>query len=72
MDTVITCIKCNNKHDAKYIQRDFRYHSNGEGFDTCVYCRGLRIPMHMTCDMCKKYVYIIKALPTTLKSKKAS
>ena len=59
MDNVITCIECNNEYDTKYIRRDFRYRVNGEPFDTCVYCRGLRRPCHMTCDICKKYVYIM-------------
>ena len=54
MDAVITCIKCKINYDAKYAQRDFRYRSSGKRFDTCVYCRGLRRPTHMTCDICEK------------------
>ena len=54
MATVIACAKCNNNYDAKGVQRDLRYRSSGLPFDTCVYCRGLRMPMHMTCDICNK------------------
>jgi len=66
MDTVITCIKCNSNYDANDTQRDSRYCSNGKRFDTCVYCRGLRRPIHMTCDICEKsrihydYIWLIK------------
>ena len=66
MDTVITCIKCNNNYDAKDIQRDFRYGSGGKRFNVCVHCRGLRRPYHMTCDRCEKlcihcdYIWLIK------------
>ena len=59
MDAVITYIKCKIDYDAQDAQRDFRYRSSGKLFDTCVYCRGLRMPMHMTCDICKKYEYIM-------------
>ena len=59
MDAVITCVKCNDNYDAKDVQRDFRYRSNGKQFDICVYCRGLRRPIHMACDICENHVYIM-------------
>ena len=66
MANVIACIKCNNNYDAKDVQRHFSYRSSGKPFDTCVYCRGLRTPMHMTCDICNifrihyDYIRLIK------------
>ena len=68
MANFIVCIKCNNTYDAKDVKRDFRYRSSGKPFDKCVYCRGLRMPMHMTCDICNKlrthydYIRVIKKL----------
>ena len=38
----------------KDVEHDFRYRSSGKPFDKCVYCRGLRTPMHMKCDTCNK------------------
>ena len=66
MANVIVCIKCNNNYDTEDVKRDFRYRSSGKPFDRCVYCRGLRTPMHMTCDICNKlrihceYIRLIK------------
>ena len=66
MTDFIVCVECNCKYDNKHIGRDFRYKANGEPFDTCAYCRGIKKPCHYTCDTCNKtrihydYILLIK------------